>query len=767
MKPIHLMTLRALGLTAAALLGACGSGGDTGGQSGPGPGPNTNNTVSLAEVDLDFEVANYESTDRHETVSASIPFPKGAVNNLNRLGIAGEEVAWLPLQHWADGSVRIGQVQLTTTVEADTTRTFRVEVGQTGNAGAFSEHPWVTQGWSSARLGARVRDTFGHLYEAEVSGDGELLQSTALKRVRRWRLYHETTTSGGIGRDFLTSTFYVTDFRDTPYVIVDWVFSNDYLGADDPAGSTDPNLYPLGPVDVDDVALLTAGFAQVTPFKATWHDIQAGVVQGDGRTAHVVMENDWLGDGQGRRYRFMTRFEDSGANPVERQDWADAFEAFAEGGPAPTLGALRAFQQCKGLGLLGGPVDPPPDAVSRADSEYNSWLSGDHFGTWGSFGDNKNSHATGTPRNSGLREEVAHAAQSRDLRLLMALEQKAWAQAQRPYHLYGLEVGAEDPVQLWDGIPIPLNNRWARDFAPESFGRRALQNSDPWSGYRTLMTDNGEPHDWTPYDISHWTIDLYFDYWTLTGDEWAKEEMRQLGESLRGVMHYHGYTTDKVMFIRAEGWTMQAAVQSYLATGDERFKTKAVRRTNEIIETGRHKTHASRALRVEPNATNSRFPGSNLAGSARIENEFITSWQNYAVFYGYLAAYEFFDDPLFLTIAEDSVHTISYSFVENYTDNLGNFRTAGLRYSCLFSVFGVEVPPDHYDSDPSYNINFASGTATMNAAGLLRVARLTRDAALAAEARRLAFLIVPTLTNNSRWNKWTYMLPEEEYTTVE
>jgi hypothetical protein len=61
----------------------------------------------------------------------------------------------------------------------------------------------------------------------------------------------------GINRDFLSSTFYVTEFRDQPVVMVDWLLGNDYLGADFPNGSTDPNKYPLGSIDVNAAAFLT------------------------------------------------------------------------------------------------------------------------------------------------------------------------------------------------------------------------------------------------------------------------------------------------------------------------------------------------------------------------------------------------------------------------------------------------------------------------------------------------------------------------------
>src|SRR5690606_22353661 len=101
----------------------------------------------------------------------------------------------------------------------------------------------------------------------------------------------------------------------------------------------------------------------------------------------------------------------------------------------------------------GGPVNPPEHAGDLAVDELDGWLARDHFGTWGSFGDVTYSGTSGTPRNTPLSPEAGHAIQAGWPRLLLVLEQKAWAQAMRPYHLFGLEVGAEQDLLLYYPIP--------------------------------------------------------------------------------------------------------------------------------------------------------------------------------------------------------------------------------------------------------------------------------------------------------------------------
>ena len=141
-----------------------------------------------------------------------------------------------------------------------------------------------------------------------VSGTPETLQETALVRVQRHRTYHVAIAGQtGIGRDFLTSTFYVTEFREMPWLVVDWILGNDYLGADDPANSTDPNLFPLGRIDLDRAEFLARGATEVRAYVPARHEIADAVTESSGWQSYVVMTETFLADGQTRRYRFFLR----------------------------------------------------------------------------------------------------------------------------------------------------------------------------------------------------------------------------------------------------------------------------------------------------------------------------------------------------------------------------------------------------------------------------------------------------------------------------
>ena len=64
----------------------------------------------------------------------------------------------------------------------------------------------------------------------------------------------------------------------------------------------------------------------------------------------------------------------------------------------------------------------------------------------------------------------------------------------------------------------------------------------------------------------------------MSGDAWAKDELRHMGECLKGLMRLATYNTRWIQSVRAEGWVMQGFVQVYQATQDASLKAYAIRR---------------------------------------------------------------------------------------------------------------------------------------------------------------------------------------------
>ncbi len=724
--------------------GASGSASGGGGTQRRGPSGNG------LPVALRFAVQNDDSRARVETILASVPFPQGLTASLADYGVRGHQVAWLPLQRWPDGSVRVAQVQLTDALAANEAKTYEVVQGVPSLSGGFAPNDWVASFGGGLRFGARVQDTFGVDYEAYCPRGGEVMQETYLVRVTRHRLYHQAVGQTGIGRDYLASTFYVTEYRDAPWIAIDWVLGNDYLGADDTSGKTDPNYFPLGDIDVNSAQFLARGAAEVQPYLPNLHAIEPPVPERGGWSSFRVMSGTYLADGQTRRYRFCLRVEDPNAAPGLQSTWAQRFAAFVAE-PLQPLATLAAWQATGALGLHGGPLDGPSDAFARAERDYQAWLRSSAFGTFGDFGDVKYSNTTGTPRNAPVSPELAHAIQGSNSHLLRALEQKAWAQAMRPYHLFGLTVGAEQDILLWDPVAYVRNGR---QLSAESLGRLALWSNDPYAGYRSRVDYRG--HDWNGYDHEHWTTDLLFDYWTVSGDAWAREELRQLGESVKGLMRLKGYYTASVQPARAEGWCMVGLVQAYLATGDVGLRDYALRRVHEVCEPQRQQAHPSRTMYIQDNDPRTTFPQS---------HRFIMPWQHAAVIYGFLAAHEFFGDDTCLRIAEDAVATVEYSWVRDYLDPVFGLVPDGLRFHAPYEHNGSAVAVDVWDATPGIGVRWGDeplgGAHDFFNAALLLLAERSEDPVVQQKALHYGNILLGPLDDAARWYKWNTVAPEQ------
>ncbi|MBL8728078.1 MAG: hypothetical protein JNM25_06585 [Planctomycetes bacterium] len=741
----HCPALLLLGLAACGLSGegTSGSAGDPGSGGGPGGPGGIGNPL---DVVLEFSVTNEQSTARTETVCASVPFPEHGYQSTANLVVSGHQTAWLPLQQWADGSLKIAQAQFTDTLAAGETKTYRVARDEPSLTGAFVRNNWVAQMGAALQVGAEVKDTFSVAYRGFAAGAGTVLQTSPLVQTTRWRTYHLPVSGPGIGRDYLTSTFYATEYRDMPFVVVDWILGNDYLGADVvPPGNTDPNLRALGVADVKDARFLCKGASAVIPYRPQYEAISGQQVTGDGFSSFQVMQDTYIGDAQTRRYRFLLRFEPPGAVPDEATLWRETASAIMER-PIYALATQPTWQQTAAAGLLGGPIRGPANANALAAGEYQSWAGANIFGTWGLRGDVAATAATGTPRNQALTPDLAHAIQGQHHRLLQKLEQLAWAQAMRPYHLWNLTVGAEQNILLWGGTPLLL-------VQGETLGRRGLQDADPYPQYRTLSAGQPWAHGWEPFDHEHFSCDHVFDYWTISGDAWAREELRQLGQSLKGLMRLRTYYTAGVQPARAEGWCMQGFVECYQATRDESLRQYAMRRVNEIVDVGRKKNHPSKAMVFQANYPSTGYP---------TDNEFFMPWQHGAVLYGYLGAYKAWGEPKLLQIASDVVDTVQYSWVTNVNSSYFGFVANGLRYYVPATFNGTPIPANYWDNLP-YGIHWGDnplgGAHTFLIGGLYHLATMTTDLSVRTRALQYGGLLLGNMSDAQRWNKWNYCLP--------
>ena len=707
----------------------------------------SSNGHHLLPVELGCSVTNESSVTRTETIRASIPFPRSSYHpaDLQSMSIHGHQTAWMPMQIWPDGSVKVAQAQFTDVLRAGENKQYTVTRQESAISGSFVRNRWVSQYADSFEVGAEIRDTFQVPYRSFASGKGEVLQTSPLVETRRFRTYHESAPGVGIGRDYLSSTYYVTEFRDTPFIIVDWVVGNDYLGADDAGGSSDPNLHPLGDADVRAAYFLVKGGSECIPYGTQREQIeQAGTMTG-GFDGYRVMHDTYLGDAQTRRYRFLVRFDPSDQDQLEPTQWQDTANAMSQS-PMYAIATQRTWQETAAAGLVGGPIEGPIDAVDRAVAEYDDWSAADWFGTWGSRGDMVATASTGASRNHPLSPELAHAIQSNNPRLIEKLEQMAWAQAMRPYHLYGLKVDDEESIFLWGGTPLLS--------APgEHLGRKELRDNDPYSAYRSLSHGHPKAHGWDAFDHEHWSTDILFDYWTISGDAWAQEELRQLGQSLKSLMRLRDFPTQSIQSTQAEGWCMQGFAQVYQATQDPGIKDYALRRVNEVVDVERHKEHPSRALTFQANDSATQYPRS---------HEAFMPWEHGAVLYGYLGAYLAFDENQLLVVAEDVATTVEYAWVSNISHPTMGWIENGLRYRVPVSHGGMPIPVNYWDYLSSGAILGEAplgGAHELLVGGLHLLADITQDPEVRAKSRNYGGMMIDAALPSSRWNKWFYCTP--------
>ena len=762
--------------TLVVIAAGCGAGdpSDTGGGgngNGNGGGGNRDEIGKPGpgkQLKQEFIVVNEGQTERTQTVLASVPFPEGGVKDLANLSIKEHWTSWRTLQKWADGLVKIGQAQFTATLKPDERRLFHLVKDSRAANKAFSAHAWTRKQEGKFGIVVEVIDDYGVSYYA-IPDEGKLLHSSYHAQTRFWRLYlHSIDKSKGIKRDFLACRLYMTYYRDVPFVDLEIAIGSDYLGADDPKNSTDPNDYVLGPVHFKKLFLHTVNgkIRMRQRDKQGVAPVNRDVV--NKRDTYTLLSDTWLDDGQTKYWNCVILMDDESAERAERDRWNANWLESADR-PLRPLATLASWQSTDALGIHGGPVTGPKLSYDMAEQDFRSWDGRDHFGPFGTWGDAQNTHQTGTPRNAPVSPELAHAIQGENPRLLAAVEGKAWQQALRTFHLWDLEITAEMDIYFWFGLWFGITGK--KKLSGETLGRFRIwgndRRDDPYPAYRKdiPLEMNKRNHGFNPFDAEHATVDLLFDYFTISGSFWARDELEMMGEWMKGVMRFKEYNTQWPQSPRAEGWTMQAWVQCYLATGDERIKTYAMRRITEVIDRNQMKHRPERPLGFQWDSTGRPFP--------RTTGLFLP-WQVAAVAYGYLGASRFFGSNVAMQLAEDAILTADYCSVKNFTDPVTKrFIKRDLRYQVPVVFNGTyqnktykkqEVPIEFFDNDPNIGAQLGGGTASFYLTAAFLLARHTKRESVRRMALELGDWLAGDYEADDRWRlwmKWGTCIPEE------
>ncbi len=693
---------------------------------------------------------------RKEIARVTIPFPKGRFRDLSGVTVKGKPTAWRVLCRWPGGSVRAAQAQFPAVLGPN--QAVRLHLAR-GKALSGPFKPFFPAGKRAVPgLASRVTDRFGTAYEARVPGGEEvLLEETPLVRVRRFHTYHRNPDPrAGIGRDFLSLTVYLTEFSSTPVVLVDLVLGNDYLGADHPGKSKDPNLHPLGDAAFASVELQGRDLA-LLPLFAKECGLARPAKGPGGRQVWRLLGKTYLGDGQCRLWRFAGLPSPDRIPASERKLARSTWKAMA-GHPLLPLADGAAWEASGALSLYGGPAYPPRDWAARARREFLRWQGKPWFGPFGSWGDVKETATTGTPRNTPCSPEWVHAVQTNLSFLLLPLLGKAGQQACRPYHLWGLRVEKDQDLRLWGGLP--LRPSWA-GIVPkdsETLGRRALYAKMPYRKWaRGAEYDRDRPHGWNAYDNEHWTTDLLFDAWMATGDWWCRDELRLLGECAMGMLRPFRYSTRWPQAARCEGWVAQSLVQVRLATGDDRYKEFLCHRIREILVPCIKKDKPWKTPFLQSNYAGTGFP---------MPHKFYMPWQHGPLILGMLAAWRYFGEKGALDLCRAALRAVDYARLKNVRLPDGRIVREGLRYYVPVEVKGRPVPAGVFDKDPSIGVKLASSPlGGPNEFLTLALYLAAREPALDPESRKIArdlgglLLKAHRRGGEGQWNKWTFLIP--------
>ena len=487
-----------------------------------------------------FSVENLTTQPRREIVLASVPLPPGRVHVLRsarvthrlevplaRSGaepmaaqaserVVGELVPAVPLMRWPDGSVSLMQVQVPVSMGPRSRLILAVQPGREGETAPAPAGEFPVG--HSLPLFTEVEDPWGGVYRARLepdltAGADGILEETSLVRVQRFRSVHRSVEHPEQG--FLGLRGYLMLFRGERRAVLTLLLDNSDL----PFG-------PLGPVRLRSFVLVTESDAlRFKPRFAADNVLSPPVPRSEGGYRQQLLgpgRDLYLGDSTAKAFRFDLFLDDEALSEEER------IVAKASGdSPLRAIPDLAAVRASGAFGSHGGPA---PITEAREDLSVGLleiWRRRAVFGPFGSFGDPEDAAVQGSARNGPSA-----------LHNVVRWQSGMFLQAAEAMFL-------QHPLRPTPGRRVAL----PKDMAPfrEGLGRQALNR----------------PHGFTALDYEHFSVDLLFDYFWLTGDPLARDELARMGTGLRPLLGGLPFLT-----CRGEGWCLQAGVLIARATGD-------------------------------------------------------------------------------------------------------------------------------------------------------------------------------------------------------
>ena len=460
--------------------------------------------------DATVSVANRTRFAREEIARVTLPFARGAQHALPALQIGGAPASCVPLLRWSDGSLAAVQAQFRVQLQPGERRSLTVAAAAAAPAPAAATE-WLFP--AELPLRSEVVDPFAQRYETTLE-PAEIVHASALVRVQRYRGVHRTPA----GRELFALVGYLTTFAGERRAELVLLLDN---GAS-PHGPR-PALGPLrftswALASTTEALRLVPRFRRENLLKPPAPLPQAGWQQFLlGPSSQL-----YLGDATGKAFRFELFLDGPEATAAQRTSALAAAEA-----PLRPLPALAWVRRTRAFGAHGGPGPLRSDHDDLSGQQLRTWQQALQLGPFSGFGEPEDTAAQGTPRNGDSALHNVLRFESGDL--FDIAELMATQQSLRP-----------------------------------SPGRAQVLPADT-APFRAGLTPRSceRPHGFTALDYEHFSVDLLYDYYWLTGDPLAHDELVRTARGLRQVLETVPFRTS-----RGEGWCLQAGVLLARATAD-------------------------------------------------------------------------------------------------------------------------------------------------------------------------------------------------------
>ncbi|HKE00540.1 MAG TPA: hypothetical protein VKE69_05990, partial [Planctomycetota bacterium] len=444
-------------------------------------------------------------------ISTAVPFAPGAVRDVAEIGLdAPGEVE--PLETHRDGSVRWARVRVRPVWKG--LRATFVELRRGGKrpelpTEAFGEPP---------PLSLVLEGQDGVERRAEIApAQWRSIERSELREVLRASARHIATKATGgtaLPPALFACELFLERFRGAPFVFATVVLRND--PPSDPVGAMRFRSYRL---EVPAPWKTAVAWPQQNGVAIEAHSSGASVTWLLPRETADL----WLGDGQTKAWRCLL---DPSGDEARFRSLARVLEH-------PFLPGLKPAElvRSRAWGDLGDVVlGPPPEAASSlAQAEFarvhgTAGRPGEREYGWASaWGDVKDTHQTGSPRNGLCSDGVVRTLQTGFREWFDLAYERATQQALRPI-LRGLRAADHPQAMLYEGMPHPS---W-----PDRLGRE--RDPDPNLGRFREGTAGGwlqETHGWNGFDEQHFTVDDLYAIHLLTGDPWVRFELESIGQA--------------------------------------------------------------------------------------------------------------------------------------------------------------------------------------------------------------------------------------------